>query len=147
MQVWTVGVELLAMSKHVVVFNPELNTLILYRFILTSKGFEVLAFGQEVMTLTDVEAFHPRLLIIDHISGYNETELDIFYSLRVRPALAFLPILLVTSALDILTRYPILLGVSNVSILVHPFGYRDFVASVEQVLDNGRLDASSATAK
>jgi two-component system, OmpR family, response regulator VicR len=140
-------VELLAMSKQVVVFNPAPNTLILYRFILTSQGFEVLAFGQEVKGLTDVEGLHPRLLIIDHISGYNETELDLLYSLQMRPALAFLPILLVTSARDILTRYPILLAVSNVSILVHPFGYRDFVASVEQALDGRRSDASSATAK
>jgi FixJ family two-component response regulator len=127
------------MSQTAVIFNSSPNSFTLYWAILTSKHYEVLAYEQDVLTLAEVEALHPVLLLIDHVTGLDSLELDNLHTLLARPALASLPILVVTSALDISTTYPCLRTVPNVSVLVQPFDYRTFLACVEQALLKRRL--------
>jgi FixJ family two-component response regulator len=122
------------MSHTAVIFNSSLNSFTLYWAILASKRYEVLAYGQDVLTLADVEALHPVLLVIDHVTGLNSLELDNLHTLLARSALASLPILVITSAIDISTTYPFLQTVPNVTLLVQPFDYRTFLARVEQAL-------------
>jgi FixJ family two-component response regulator len=126
------------MSHTAVIFNSSPNSFTLYWAILTSKCYEVLAYEQEVLTLTAVEALHPTLLVIDHITGLDSLELDNLHTLLARPALSSLPMLVITTALDISTTYPFLQTVRNVTVLVQPFDYWTFLACVEQALQKSR---------
>jgi DNA-binding response OmpR family regulator len=125
---------MLSMSRRVVVFNATPNTLTLYWAILTPKHYEVLTYGQDVMTPEEVEALSPSLLVIDHITGLDALELETLHTLQSHPALAARPILVITTALDIVTTYPCLQTMSTATVLVQPFGYQTFLACVEQVL-------------
>jgi DNA-binding response OmpR family regulator len=132
----TVRVEMLPMSMRVVVFSATPNALTLYWAILTAKHYEVLAYGQDVMTLEEVASLAPVLILIDNIAGYVPGELDTFHSLCVYPALAVIPIILVTSSSTLSALYPFLQSMTNVSIITQPFGYQELWALVERVLEN-----------
>jgi DNA-binding response OmpR family regulator len=125
---------MLSIARRVIVFNAAPNTLTLYWAILTPKHYEVLTYGQDVMTLEDVEALSPSLIIIDHITGLDALELETLYTLQSHSALATRPILVITTALDIATTYPCLQTMDTASVLVQPFDYRTFLAYVEEAL-------------
>jgi hypothetical protein len=110
---------------------------LLYRAALLTHQVEILAYGQEVTTLVEVESLAPVLLIIDNVRGYAPEDLNILDALHARPSLASLPIIISTTALPGTLEMSRLQPFSCISILVQPFSYQMLITTVTRALQAG----------
>jgi DNA-binding response OmpR family regulator len=119
-----------AMQHHIVVFNHSSNVLLLIESVLEQKGFQVSTFLETLTDVTRVIELSPDLVIIGHVRGIVDEELDIIHQFRTTPETAHVPIIVCTTGAALVQRGGSLEGVSYVTIVPKPFDVHELVDAV-----------------
>jgi DNA-binding response OmpR family regulator len=126
-----------AMARRIVVFNHDEHILTLFREVLSKRGFEVLTYLQELISLSEVEKVHPNLIILGYLKGYVENELEMVEQLRAHPTLKELPIIICTTGEIRSQRIGWQEELRYVAIVPKPFNVNDLVEAVDTALKTG----------
>lgn len=122
------------MPHRIAVFNHSPNVLLLIETILRQKGFEVLAFVEALTDISRVVELSPDLVIIGHVRGYDDEELEIIHSFRTEPSTINIPIIVCTTGAAHVRRNARLDGISYVTIVPKPFDIQELLAAVYRAL-------------
>jgi hypothetical protein len=129
------------MPLDIVLFNHSVSSFLLYRAIFTSRGHQVLAFGQDISTLAEVEALCPHLLIVDGLRSYAPQDLDVLLALQHHPCLKRIPLVVTITAPPTLFPPDMLHALNQAQVLVKPFTYQALLDSATQALQGHRVSA------
>jgi DNA-binding response OmpR family regulator len=134
------------MPHRIAVFNHSPNILLLIESLLGRKGFEVLPFVETLTEISRVVELSPDLVIIGHVNGYDDGELEIIHSLRSEPASAHIPIIVCTTGAAHIRANARLESVSYVTIVPKPFDVQELLAAVYRALGLRMINPGEAAA-
>jgi DNA-binding response OmpR family regulator len=122
------------MSHRIAVFNHSPNILLLIESILKPKGFEVFTFLETLTDISKVVELTPDLVIIGHIRGFVDDEMDIVSEFRNNAETAHIPIIVCTTGAAHIQQSGSLTNVAHVSIVPKPFNMHDLLDAVNRAL-------------
>lgn len=122
------------MPHRITVFNHSSNVLLLIESVLKQKGFEVFTFLETLTDVSRVVELKPDLVIIGHVKGFADEELDIIHQFRANPATMQVPIVVCTTGAAQVRQSGGLDGVSYVSIVPKPFDIHELIDTVHLAL-------------
>jgi DNA-binding response OmpR family regulator len=146
-------IRMQVMAHRIVVFNHSSNILLLIESVLKQKGFDVFTFLEALTDVSRVTELSPDLVIIGHVKGFVDEELEIIYEFRANPATMQVPIIVCTTGAAQLRQSGGLEGVTYVSIVPKPFNVRELLDAVYLALgipspipdtDNGSTSPSDS---
>lgn len=122
------------MSHRIVVFNHSSNILLLIESVLKQKGFEVFTFLETFTDISRVVELTPDLVIIGHVKGFVDEELEIIYEFRANADTVQVPIVVCTTGAAQLKQSGGLDRITYVSIVPKPFDVRELLDAVHIAL-------------
>jgi CheY-like chemotaxis protein len=122
------------MAHRIVVFNHSSNILLLIESVLKQRGFEVFTFLETLTEISRVVELSPDLVIIGHVKGYVDEELEIIHQFRADPKTMHIPIIVCTTGAAQVRQSGSLEGISYISIVPKPFDVRDLLDAVHRAL-------------
>jgi uncharacterized protein len=129
------------MPLTIVLINHSVNGSLLYRAIFAARGHRVLAFGQDVTTLAEVQALHPHLLIIDGVRGYVPEDLDMLATLQHHPRLKCVPVVVTLTTQPAMLPPDMRHALGKAQVLVKPFSCQALLDCTTQALQGHRVSA------
>ncbi len=122
------------MTPRLLVLDDEPDLLFLYRLILEPEGYFVHLAASGFEQVTDIEHFHPDLLILDyHVSRHRGTE-PLLRQLKAYPPTAVLPLILCTADAYAIADEEAFLRTHQVGVILKPFAIAALVQLVHQML-------------
>src|SRR5690606_23503272 len=109
--------EIYPMPHRIAVFNHSANILLLIASVLKQKGFEVFVFLEALTDVSRVVELNPDLVIIGHVTGFVDDELDIIRQFRNNPTTEHVPIIVCTTGAAQVRNSGGLNGVSYITIV------------------------------
>jgi DNA-binding response OmpR family regulator len=122
------------MAHRITVFNHSSNVLLLIESVLKKKGFEVFTFLETLTDISRVVELNPDLVVIGHVTGFVDEELDIIRQFRANPDTAHVPIIVCTTGAAQVRKSGSLEGVAYVSIVPKPFDIHELIDAVHLAL-------------
>lgn len=122
-----------AAPRKIVVVDDTPEILDLIEAVLTDEGYEVLLCQEPPRAVEVIAAERPALVVLDlRMEGVGEWEL--VERLKSEPALAEIPIIVCSGAVDALRAAAPRLRAQGCDILVKPFDIDELVAKVDALL-------------
>jgi twitching motility two-component system response regulator PilH len=128
------------MKTKIAVFDHSPHLQLLFRHILTNRGYAVFTLEEDESGLQKVEALQPDLIILGNIRSSHESDFRFLINLRAQSATKTTPVVVATTAAPHLLKSPSLEQVTNVSILFKPFNQEQLLTCVEGGLKGRQQD-------
>jgi DNA-binding response OmpR family regulator len=122
------------MAHRIAVFNHSSNILLLIETVLKKKGFEVFTFIETLTDVSQVVELKPDLVVIGHVTGFVDEELDVIRQFREDLDTMQVPIIVCTTGAAQVRNSGGLDGVSYVTIVPKPFDIHELVDAVHIAL-------------
>lgn len=122
------------MAHRITVFNHSSNILLLIESVLKQKGFEVFTFLEALTDVSRVVELKPDLVVIGHVTGFVDEELDIVRQFRADPDTEHIPIIVCTTGAAQVHNSGSLEGVSYVTVVPKPFDIHELLDAVHVAL-------------
>ena len=122
------------MAHRIAVFNHSSNVLLLIESVLKKKGFEVFTFLETLTDVSRVVELKPDLVVIGHVTGFVDDELDVVRQFRANPDTTQVPIIICTTGAAQVRTSGGLDGVSYVTIVPKPFDIHELLDAVHVAL-------------
>lgn len=122
------------MPHRIAVFNHSSNILLLIESVLKQKGFEVFTFLETLTDVSGVVELTPDLVIIGHITGFVDEELDIVRQFRANASTEHVPIIICTTGAAQVRKSGSLDGVSYIAIVPKPFNIHELLDAIHLAL-------------
>jgi DNA-binding response OmpR family regulator len=116
-----------------VVLDHSPNILRLYKASLETRGYEVGACIQNIVTVDQLAAFNPDLIILDAI-GIHSSELSLVYQIRNHRQLQFTPLIISTTSVPMVLNLDGVDRLPNVTLLSKPFAHQILLKCVREAL-------------
>jgi adenylate cyclase len=120
--------------SRILVLNHSPHLLALYQAVLSPRGYEVLTGEETSMSLSEIEAISPDLIILGNIQGIGNDELQLLYALRASPSTTRIPVIISTTAPQSAQLLSELNLFERILLLSKPFDYQRLLACVKQAL-------------
>ena len=120
------------MDHHICVVDDDPDILRLVTVGLEAAGFQVSALSDSLKALAEIERLQPDLLILD-IEMPGKSGLQLCADIRMKPELQDIPVLFLTSRLEIQTRIRGMQG-GAIDYVTKPFRVQDLISSIRAVL-------------
>lgn len=122
------------MTPRLLVLDDEPDLLFLYQLILEPEGYLVHLAASGFEQVTDIEHFHPDLLILDyHVRRHGGAE-PLVRQLKAYPPTAALPVILCTADAYAIADEEAFLKAHHVGVILKPFAITALVQLVRQML-------------
>ena len=118
------------MPARIMAVNHDETTLEMLREVLTDEGFEVMTRHAATLTLDEVRAFSPALLLLDWRFSEEDQGMTLMQNMRLDRALADVPLLITTAASRRLHEIEDSLRVKGIAVLYKPYGIDELLATV-----------------
>jgi CheY-like chemotaxis protein len=122
-------------NARIAVFNHSSSILFLFDSILTELGYEVSTYLQPAESVESLRSFPPDLIILGYITGHSVEEIDAIRHLRQDVRVAHVPVIVATTAPELVAQRIQANAFTSVKVLGKPFSFSGLVNVVQSILD------------
>ena len=132
------------MKTRIMVINNSDDILALFQKILATEDCQV--FTQLFLNsdLREVRKIKPDLIILDYYVGREGVGWEFLQLLKMEDSTSAIPVLVCTTAVQLVNEIAAYLATKQVTVLRKPFGSSDLVHSVQAALQDKHFDESNA---
>jgi two-component system, OmpR family, response regulator len=134
------------MESRILVLEKDPSIIELYKDLFSDEGYETVA--EELATLCPerVEQLAPNLIILDHMLYDKPAGLEFLHRLKGNEGTANIPVVICTTAVQMIRSMEQGLKAMGVDALFKPFENEELLASVQYGLDKHSAHHLAATA-
>ncbi|MBO0796460.1 MAG: response regulator [Ktedonobacteraceae bacterium] len=122
------------MATRVLVVNDTQSILELFRLLLEDEGYEVCLSSFPLVKASEVEPFHPDLIVLDLVFGDEKTGWQMLQMLKMQPSTARIPVVVCTAAIDAAREMEGYLVAKNIQIVYKPFDIEELLGALTTAL-------------
>jgi CheY-like chemotaxis protein len=126
----------------VLAVNDEPDILALYAEVLAEEGYRVVTRHLPLTSLADVTALAPDLIVLDILMDRLDWGTTFLEMLRTNPATQNLPVVICTTAPEVVEAIAPQLAAWGVTVVHKPFDIDDFTTAVRSKLGPGAGERS-----
>jgi DNA-binding response OmpR family regulator len=132
------------MKTRIMVINNSDDILALFQKILATEDCQV--FTQLFLNsdLREVRQIKPDLIILDYYVGREGVGWEFLQLLKMEDSTSEIPVLICTTAVQLVNEIAAYLATKQVTVLRKPFGSRDLIHSVQAALQDKHFEESSS---
>lgn len=124
------------MRRRIMVVDDAQELLQLYEDVLRDEGYEVRTYAHTVLDVSDVEEVAPDLIILDYLFGSEATGLQMLQQLKLRRAVARLPVIIASAATKQVQEIEHDLHAKGIGVLYKPFDIDTLLALVKEKVES-----------
>ena len=124
------------MASRVLVVDDDPYNLDLFRMLLQSDGHEVILSNMPYEKMTEVEAIHPHLIILDIRLPRKQEGFTLLQKLKLYRPTKDIPVIICTAAVEFIREHEEVLQEKGISILCKPFDIDELLEVVHQSLSS-----------
>ncbi|MBO0781117.1 MAG: response regulator [Ktedonobacteraceae bacterium] len=122
------------MAIRVLVVNDTQDLLDMFRLLLEDEGYEVCLSSFPLVKASEVEPFHPDIIILDLIFGDEKTGWQMLQMLKMQPSTARIPVVVCTAAIDATREMEGYLVAKNIQVVYKPFDIDELLRALTSAL-------------
>jgi DNA-binding response OmpR family regulator len=127
------------MSKKIYVVNATEELLALFNQILSAEGYEVVTQPFPLHSAERIIAAKPDLIVLDYITGSETDGWNALEMVKITDGLDDIPVLICDAPGERLKEMESFLKEKGVRVLLKPFDAHEFVASINEMMNDPQL--------